>query len=135
MNRFGILSIVLAAAVTAACGGAEGAGPSPTSPSTTPTPPASQPQPPQSASCVPQNLRVASIQGTAVRLEWSGVSGASEYLVLVGSTPGNSDQLFENTGNPYYAWTARQGHQYARVQAKCGGQYSGSSNEVEYTVG
>ena len=63
------------------------------------------------------------------------MSGASEYLVLVGSTPGSSDQLFTNTGNPYYAWTARQGPQYARVQAKCNGQYGASSNEVAYTVG
>ena len=132
MNRFGILSIVLAAAVTAACGGAEGAGSSPTSPSTTPTPPASQPQ---TGSCVPQNLRVASVQGTVVTLQWSGVSGASEYLVLVGSTPGNSDRVFTNTGNPYYTWTAQNGRQYARVQAKCGGQFGGSSNEVEFTVG
>jgi hypothetical protein len=135
MKRFGLLSIVLAAAVTVACGGADGPSSSPTAPSTTPTPPASQPQPQAPASCVPQNLRVASIQGTSVRLEWSGVSGASEYLVLVGSTPGNSDQLFTNTGNPYYAWTARPGRQYARVQAKCNGQYGSSSNEVEYTVG
>jgi hypothetical protein len=136
MKRFGVLSIVLAAVVTVGCGGADSAGSSPTAPSPA-TPPASQPQPqPQApASCVPQNLRVASIQGTAVRLEWSGVSGASEYLVLVGSAPGSSDQLFTNTGNPYYAWTAKQGRQYARVQAKCNGQYGTSSNEVEYTVG
>lgn len=133
MKRFGVLSIVLAAAVTVACGGADGANSSPTAPST--TPPASQPQPQAPASCVPQNLRVASIQGTAVRLEWSSVSGASEYLVLVGSTPGSTDQLFTNTGNPYYAWTARQGPQYARVQAKCNGVFGASSNEVAYTVG
>ena len=133
MKRFGVLSIVLAAAVTVACSGADGVNSSPTGPSTTPTHPASQPQAP--ASCVPQNLRVASIQGTAVRLEWSAVSGASEYLVLVGSTPGSSDQLFTNTGNPYYAWTARSGRQYARVQAKCNGVFGNSSSEIEYTVG
>jgi hypothetical protein len=135
MKRFGVLSIILAAAVTVACGGADSASSSPTAPSTTPAPPASQPQPPAPASCVPQNLRVASIQGTVVRLEWSEVSGASEYLVLVGTTPGNSDQLFTNTGNPYYTWTARPGYQYARVQAKCNGQYGASSNEVGYNVG
>ena len=64
-----------------------------------------------------------------------GVSGATEYLVLVGSTPSSSDQLSTNTTNTSYTWTAKAGRQYARVQAKCGGQFGGSSNEVEFTVG
>jgi hypothetical protein len=137
MKRLGVLSsIVLAAAITGACGGADEASPSPTGPSST-TPPASTqpPAPTPQASCVPQNLRVASIQGTVVSLQWSAVSGASEYLVLVGSAPGSSDQLFTNTSNTNYTWTAKDGRQYARVQAKCNGSYGGSSNEVEYTVG
>ena len=69
MNRVGMLSIVLAAAVTGACGGAESASSSPTGPSTTTTTTSSQPQPtPQPAACVPANLRVASIQGIVVTL-------------------------------------------------------------------
>ena len=136
MTRVGMLSIVLAAAVTGACGGADSASSSPTGPSTTTTTTSSQPQPtPQQTACVPANLRVASIQGSVVTLEWNGVSGATEYVVLVGSTPGSSDQLSTNTTNASYTWTAKGGRQYARVQAKCNGQFGGSSNEVEYTVG
>ena len=132
MNRVGILSIVLAAAVTAACGGAEGASSSPTGPSS-PTPSPSSPQPQAPASCVPANL-TASIAVSVVTLQWSAVSGATEYTVLVGSTPSSSDQLSTNTTNSNYTWTARPGRQFARVQAKCGGAWGGSSNEVEFTV-
>ena len=136
MTRVGMLSIVLAAAVTGACGGAESASSSPTGPSTTTTPPSSQPQPtPQPAACVPTNLHVVSIQGTVVTLGWNGVSGATEYVVLVGSVPGSSDQLSTNTTNTSYTWTAKGGRQYARVQAKCNGQFGSSSNEIDYTVG
>ena len=136
MTRVGLLSIMLAAAVTGACGGAESASSSPTGPSSTTTTTSSQPQPtPQQAACVPANLHVASIQGSVVTLEWNGVSGATEYVVLVGSTPGSSDQLSTNTTNTSYTWTAKGGRQYARVQSKCNGQFGSSSNEVEYTVG
>ena len=136
MTRVGMLSIVLAAAVTGACGGADSASSSPTGPSTTTTTTSSQPQPtPQPAACVPTNLHVASKQGTVVTLEWNSVSGATEYVVLVGSSPGSSDQLSTNTTNTSYTWTAKGGRQYARVQSKCNGQFGSSSNEVEYTVG
>jgi hypothetical protein len=83
---------------------------------------------------VPSNLAVGSIQGTVVTLQWNAVSGATEYTVLVGSTPGSADQLSTNTTNNNYTWTARKGLQYARVQAKCNGVYGGSSNEIAYTV-
>ena len=138
MNRLGVLSIVLAAAVTGACGGADEVSSSPTGPSSTPTTTSSQPPPPpppQTASCVPQDLRVASLQGTVVSLQWSAVSGATEYLILVGSTPSSSNQLSTNTTNNNYTWTAKAGKQFARVQARCGGQWGSSSNEVEFTVG
>jgi len=84
---------------------------------------------------VPTNLHVASMQGTVVTLAWNAVSGATEYVVLVGSTPGSSDQLSTNTTNTSYTWTAKNGRQYARVQSKCNGQFGSSSNEVDYTVG
>ncbi len=136
MNRAGVLAIVLAAAVTGACGGADSASSSPTGPSSTSTTTSSQPQPPaQQGSCVPTNLTVASISGTAVTLQWNGVSGADQYSVLVGSAPSSSDQLSTNTTNTNYTWTAKTGRQYARVQARCGGSWGSSSNEVEFTVG
>jgi hypothetical protein len=83
---------------------------------------------------VPTNLTVASIQGSVVSLQWSAVSGASEYVVLVGSAPSSSDQLNENTSQNNYTWTAKPGRQYGRVQAKCSGTWGSSSNEVEFTV-
>ena len=136
MTRSGMLSIVLAAAVTGACGGADSASSSPTGPSTTTTTTSSQPQPtPQPTACVPTNLHVVSMQGSVVTLGWNGVSGATEYVVLVGSAPGSSDQLSTNTTNTSYTWTAKGGRQFARVQAKCNGQFGSSSNEIEYTVG
>jgi hypothetical protein len=136
MTRVGMLSIVLAAAVTGACGGADSASSSPTGPSTTTTTTSSQPQPtPQPAACVPTNLHVVSMQGSVVTLGWNGVSGATEYVVLVGSAPGSSDQLSTNTTNTSYTWTAKGGRQFARVQAKCNGQFGSSSNEIDYTVG
>jgi len=134
MNRAGVSFIVLAAALTAACGGAEGVDSSPTGPSSTTTTVPSQPQP----SCMPSapaNLRVTAIQGTVVSLAWSAVSGATEYLVLVGTSPGNSDALFTNTAQTNYTWTAKEGRQYARIQAKNSCGTSGSSNEVEFTAG
>jgi hypothetical protein len=134
MNRLGVLSIVLAAAVTGACGGSEEVGSSPTGPSSTPTTTSSQPQPTSQGSCVPANLVVSAVQGSVVTLQWSAVSGASEYAILVGSTPSSSDQLSTNTSNATYTWTAQPGRQFARVQAKCGGTWGGSSNEAEFTV-
>lgn len=135
MNRAGMLSIVLAAAVTGACGSSESASPAPTGPSSTTTTTTAPPPPAPQQSCVPTNLHVASKQGTVVTLAWNSVSGATEYVVLVGSSPGSSDQLSTNTTNTSYTWTAKDGRQYARVQAKCNGQFGSSSNEVEYTVG
>jgi hypothetical protein len=132
MNRAGVVLIVLAAAVTGACGGAESASSSPTGPSSTPVA-SSQPQPSQ-GSCVPANLRVSSMQGTTVTLQWNAVTGATEYMILVGSAPSSSDRLSTNTSNTSYTWTASPGRQYARVQAKCGGSWGSSSNEVELTV-
>jgi hypothetical protein len=82
---------------------------------------------------VPANLR-AGVQGTVVTLQWDAVNGATEYSVLVGSTPSSSDRLSTNTTNNNYTWTASAGRQYARVQAKCGGSWGSSSNEVEFTI-
>lgn len=109
MKRVGVLSIVLVAAISGACGGSDEPGASPTAPSSTPA--SSSPPPPaqQQASCVPTNLRVVSIQGTVVQLRWDAVSGATEYVVLVGSTSGSSDQLSTNTSNNEYTWTAKRG--------------------------
>jgi hypothetical protein len=135
MNRAGVLSIVLAAVVTGACGGADDVSSTPTGPSSTPSAPSSQPQPTPQSSCVPTNLRVVSTQSTVVTLAWNAVSGATEYLVLVGSAPSSSDILLTNTTSTTHTWTSNAGRQWARVQAKCNGSFGGSSNEVEYSAG
>jgi hypothetical protein len=83
----------------------------------------------------PANLHVDSVQGTTVSFSWSAVSGATQYLVLVGSTSGNSDELFTNTSQTTYATGGMKvGHHYARVQAKNACGTSGSSNQVDFTV-
>jgi hypothetical protein len=106
-----------------ACGSSDGVGASPTA----------------QASCppsAPANLTVVSVQGTVVTVQWSASPGATEYAVLVGSTPSSSDLLSTNTTQTNYTWTAKSGRQYVRVQARgsCGA-YSGSSNEIELTAG
>ena len=69
-------------------------------------------------------------------LAWSAVSGATEYLVLVGSTSGNSDELSTNTSqtSPTAYGGVKPGVHYARVQAKNACGTSGSSNQVDFTV-
>jgi chitodextrinase len=83
----------------------------------------------------PASLRVDAVVGTTVSLSWSAVSGATEYLVLVGSTSGNSNELFTNTSQTTYTYGGvKPGVHYARVQAKNACGTSGSSNQVDYTV-
>ena len=67
-------------------------------------------------------------------LSWGGVSGAAEYLVLVGTKQGDSNFLSTNTTHTNYTWTVGSGTYYARVQAKNGNTTSSSSNEVNFTI-
>ena len=134
MNRAGVSFIVLAAVLTAACGGAESVGSSPTGPSPTAPGSPSQPQPNGSAPSAPGNLTVASVTGTVVTLSWSAASGAAEYLILVGTSPSSSNTLSTNTTQTTYTWTVSPGTYYARVQAKIGTATSGSSNEVSFFI-
>jgi hypothetical protein len=135
MTRVSLCVAALAAAVAAGCSGSEGAA-TPTSPSTSSS--TGGTAPPQ-ASCTmpsaPANLRVDSVVGTTVSLSWSAVSGATEYLVLVGSTSGNSNELSTNTSQSTYSYGGvKPGTHYARVQSKNACGTSGSSNQVEYTI-
>jgi hypothetical protein len=126
---------VLAAAVAAGCSGSESAT-SPTGPTTSTN--SGGTAPPQ-ASCTmpnaPANLKVDSVNGTTVSLSWSAVSGATEYIVLVGSTSGSSNELSTNTSQTNYTYGGvKTGVHYARVQAKNACGQSGSSNQVDYTI-
>ena len=135
MTRVSLCVAALAAIVAAGCSGSEN-GATPTAPSASTS--SGGTAPPQ-ASCTmpaaPANLRVDSLQGSTVSFSWSAVSGATQYLVLVGSTSGNSDELFTNTSQTTYATGGMKvGHHYARVQAKNACGTSGSSNQVDFSV-
>ena len=132
MKRAGVLCVVVAATMTIACGGTDNAGSSPTGPSSSSSSSTNTSQPSNSSS-VPTNLTVT-LNGGSATLSWNGVNGASEYLVLVGSTSGNSDKLSTNTTNTTYTYTTGSGTYYARVQAKKDGTWSSSSNEVSFTI-
>jgi hypothetical protein len=135
MTRASVWLVALTAAVAVGCSGSEGA--SPTSPGGS-TSTGSSPQSPQSSCTIPPaptGLRVTSIAGTTVSLAWSASSGATEYLVLVGSTSGNSEELSTNTTQTAYSYGgAKVGVHYARVQAKNSCGTSGSSNQVDFVV-
>jgi hypothetical protein len=136
MKRAGRFFVAMAAAMTIACGGSEdGGSSSPTGPSSS----SSSNNPPPQSSCTaapaaPSLLRVAAQNGSQVTLEWSAVTTATQYEVMVGTTPSSSNTLLTNTGQNSYTFTAPTGTHYARVQAKnaCGG--SAASNEVSFTV-
>lgn len=83
----------------------------------------------------PTSLKVDYVQGSTVSLSWAAVNGATQYIVLIGSTSGNSEDLFTNTSQTTYATGGiKVGHHYARVQAKNACGTSGSSNEVDFNV-
>jgi len=136
MKRVSLCAAVLAAAVAAGCSGSEPAS-SPTGPTASTS--SGGTAPPPQASCTmpnaPANLKVDSVNGTTVSLSWSAVSGATEYIVLIGSTSGNSNELSTNTSQTNYTYGGvKPGVHYARVQAKNSCGQSGSSNQVDYTV-
>ena len=71
----------------------------------------------------PTNLRVTSMTRNVVELSWNAVAGATSYTLMVGSTPGGSDSLFQDTVQTSFRFTSRDGRSFARVQANnaCGG--------------
>jgi hypothetical protein len=82
----------------------------------------------------PTGLRVSSQNGTSVELTWNAVPGATSYTLLVGSKPGATDTLSESTTHNSFRFTAKDGKQYARVQANspCGAGVTGGS--IEFVV-
>jgi hypothetical protein len=54
---------------------------------------------------------------TSVELIWNAVAGATSYTLMVGSAPGGTDQLFSDTTQTSFRFTARDGKSFARVQA------------------
>jgi hypothetical protein len=125
-----IISVLTVAVLAAACGGGSDdlGGPSGSTGA----------NPSQTGSCTlpsrPTNLTAAAL-GTGATLTWSPSNGATEYLVLVGTSPSSSDTLLTNTTQTQYSWTGiRPGRHYARVQGKNACGTSASSNEAEFTI-
>ena len=61
---------------------------------------------PSSARCTslpaaPSNLRVTSIVRTTVEVSWNAVPGATGYTLMVGSTPGGTDELLSDTSQTF----------------------------------
>jgi len=106
--RVGLRSIVILAVLAAACASGEDASPGPTAP--TPTPPPSAPPaptPPPSTSCRPgaaTDLR-STLTGSTRTLTWTAAPTATDYDVYIGSVPGASDLVRDNTTHTNYTWT------------------------------
>src|SRR5262249_13523453 len=84
----------------------------------------------------PSALRFA-VTGSSVALAWSPSSGATTYIVSVGSAPGASDLAGADLGNPTpstFAPDVAPGNYFVRVSARNGCGTSGTSNEVAIVV-
>jgi hypothetical protein len=78
---------------------------------------------------------VATSNGGTATLAWSAASGATQYIVLVGTSSGSSDTLLTNTSQTHYSWGGlRDGTYYARIEGQnsCGG--GRPSSEAAFTV-
>ncbi|MGE3274849.1 MAG: hypothetical protein AB7O67_07040 [Vicinamibacterales bacterium] len=64
----------------------------------------------------------ATVTGTTVRLSWPAVTGASDYVLEVGSAPGLSDLLVSGVPAPGLSASAPPGAYFVRVRARnaCG---------------
>lgn len=106
---------LLGVMISASCGDDSTA--VPTGPSSTATASSVTARPGCTVPPAPSNLRVTSLMRTTVELTWNAVPGATSYSLMVGSTPGSSDELFQDTTQTFFRFTARDGRSYARVQA------------------
>ena len=82
----------------------------------------------------PDNL-AADMTGNTVNLSWSAVGDASDYVVLVGWTPGSSETALTNTSETHHSIDdLPRGTHFARVHAHnwCG--TSESSEPISFRV-
>jgi hypothetical protein len=121
----------MAAVCVAGCADGSGLLSSPSGPLavTTPTVPSSCAVP-----AAPGNL-TATITGAAVSLAWLQVGDATDYVVLVGSTPSSSDTALTNTTEASHTLeSVGSGTHFARVHAHnwCG--TGEASDPVAFTI-
>lgn len=134
MTRSLIGVLAVAALVAVGCSeAASPAGPTALSNSSSSTP-SSAPQTNCSLPPAPSNLRVSSMSGTLVELSWSPVAGATSYTLLVGAIPGATDILNSGTSQNFFRFTARDGKQFARVQAHTACGPGPTTGSIEFTV-
>lgn len=134
MSRAAVLIVALVASLAGACGDGEIADSSPTGPSG-----GSGSQSPGGGSCrvpgAPTSLAVSFVGSSNIVLTWDASDGATEYLIIVGTTPSSSNKLLTNAFSTRYPWSGvGAGTYYARVQATNSCGTSGSSNEVSFTI-
>jgi len=83
----------------------------------------------------PASFRV-DVTGSTVTYSWNAVPGADDYLLGVGTSPGNSRVRSTNTTQLSYVWRGMSvGTYFARVVARNACVRSNNSNEVQFTVG
>lgn len=77
----------------------------------------------------------AAVEGTVVRVRWTPVVAATDYVVVAGANPGGVQTLLQNTPQASYQWVqAPAGTHYTRVYAHNGCGTSDPSQEVVVTV-
>lgn len=82
----------------------------------------------------PANFAVA-LAGSSAVFSWSAVSGANDYVIRIGSTPGSGNMVSTNTTQTTFTWNGTgRGTYYATVEARnaCGG--GPVSNTLTFTT-
>lgn len=136
MTRRLLATAVLTALISGSCADESASVPTGPTGQSTSTTTASTSAPPAGCSLpsAPANLRVTSMVKTSVELTWNAVSGASSYTLMVGSTPGGTDELFSDTTQTSFRFTARDGKSYARVQAHNSCGPGPSTGSIEFFI-
>jgi hypothetical protein len=85
----------------------------------------------------PENLQVASVAGTTVRLQWTPPAGPAPdgYVLEGGLAPGETIATVPTGALPVLELAPSAGRYYVRVRGNVGGALSAPSNEVQIRPG